>query len=116
MRQSKLDFTKLTNPKVAELLTLEALGYGTHKKHICLRRPTILRSFVHATRQVLLLDECSMLDKMCFEGIQDALSCVDDTRRPEARTSDPFGSVSLILFGDFKQELRLLIHSRISVR
>ena len=30
--QSKLDFTKLTNPKVAELLTLEALGYGTRKK------------------------------------------------------------------------------------
>ena len=85
-----------------------------HVKNLCLRRPTILRSFVHATRQVLLLDECSMLDKMCFEGIQDALSCVDDTRRPEARTSDPFGSVSLILFGDFKQETCFfLIHSRI---
>ena len=84
-----------------------------HVKNLCLRRPTILRSFVHATRQVLLLDECSMLDKMCFFGIQDALSCVDDTRRPEARTSDPFGSVSLILFGDFKQEPCFLIHSRI---
>ena len=34
---------------------------------------------------------------------QDVLSTVDETRRPEARAADPFGSVHLLLFGDFKQ-------------
>ena len=34
---------------------------------------------------------------------QDVLSTVDETRRPEARAADPFGSVHLLLFGDFKK-------------
>ena len=74
--KTKLDLAKVTHPKVADLVSL----------------------------QVLLLDEVSMLDKLCFEGIQEVLSIVDHNRRPDAPLSaDPFGDVHLLLFGDFKQ-------------
>ena len=74
--KTKLDLAKLTHPKVADLVAL----------------------------QVLLLDEVSMLDKLCFEGIQQVLDIVDHNRRPDAPLSaDPFGEVHLLLFGDYKQ-------------
>ena len=74
--KTKLDLAKLTHPKVADLMSLE----------------------------VLLLDEMSMLDKLCFEGIQEVLSIVDHNRRPDAPVAvDTFGEISLLLFGDFKQ-------------
>ena len=73
--KTKLDFAKLTSPKVAELIAME----------------------------VLLLDEFSMLDKKCFEGISEILSIIDHSRRPGVASPDPFGSVHLQLFGDFKQ-------------
>ena len=45
-----------------------------------------------------------MLDKVCFEGIQDVLSIVDHSRKPDTSVSaDPFGDIHLLLFGDFKQ-------------
>ena len=69
--KTKLDFAKLTSPKVAELIAME----------------------------VLLLDEFSMLDLRCFEKIQKILGIIDDSRRPGVTTSDPFGSVHMILFG-----------------
>ena len=72
---TKLDFGKTTSPKVAELIAMEAL----------------------------LLDEVSMLDKKCFEGISEILSIIDHSRRPGVASPDPFGSVHLLLFGDFKQ-------------
>ena len=72
---TKLDFGKTTSPKVAELVAME----------------------------VFLLDEFSMLDKKCFEGISEILSIIDHSRRPGVASPDPFGSVHLLLFGDFKQ-------------
>ena len=68
---TKLDFGKTTSPKVAELIAME----------------------------VLLLDEFSMLDKKCFEGISEILSIIDHSRRPGVASPDPFGSVHLLLFG-----------------
>ena len=73
--KTKLDFGKTASPKVAELIALE----------------------------VLLLDEVSMTDKLCFEGIQNICSIIDHSRRPGVASADPFGSVHLLLFGDFKQ-------------
>ena len=52
--------------------------------------------------QVLLLDEVSMIDKDCFNGIRDVLSVIDHSRRPNARAADCFGPVHVLLFGDFK--------------
>ena len=49
--------------------------------------------------QVLLLDEVSMIDTDCGNGVMDTLSVIDHTRRPNAYSSDPFGSVHVILFG-----------------
>ena len=73
--KTKLDFAKVTHPKVAALLAL----------------------------QVLLIDECSMLDKQCYAGIEEVLSIVDHSRRPKAPvSSDLFGDVHILLFGDFK--------------
>ena len=69
--KTKLDFAKLTSPKVAELIAME----------------------------VLLIDEFSMLDKKCFEGISEILSIIDHSRRPGVASPDPFGSVHLLLFG-----------------
>ena len=70
--KSRLDFAKLTNAKVADLMMLE----------------------------VLLLDEVSMLDTDCFDGICEVLSIIDHNRRPNARAADCFGSVHVLLFGE----------------
>ena len=72
---SKLDFAKTTNAKVAALIQMK----------------------------VLLMDEVSMLDHVCFTSITKCLSDVDGCRRPDAIGGDSFGSVHLILFGDLKQ-------------
>ena len=72
---SKLDFPKTTNAKVAALMQME----------------------------VLLLDEVSMLDHVCWTSICKCLSDVDHRRRPDAVGGDCVGSVHLILFGDMKQ-------------
>ena len=73
--KTKLDFAKVGSSKVAELMALE----------------------------VLLVDEFSMLDIKCYEGIEIVLSMIDHNRRPDVRTSDTFGLMHFILFGDFKQ-------------
>ena len=74
--KTKLDFSKLTSPKVAALIALE----------------------------VFLLDEVSMIDQLCFTSLQEICSIIDHSRRPGADASaDPFGSMHLLLFGDFKQ-------------
>ena len=72
--KTKIDFSKRT-ASVGELLGLE----------------------------VLLLDEVSMVDDACFNGICDTLSIIDHTRRPNERPSDCFGPMHVCLFGDFKQ-------------
>ena len=76
--KSKIDFGKLTQSEV-ELILME----------------------------VLLLDEVSMLDDPCFAGICDVMSIIDHSRRPAAREADCFGQKHLIMFGDFKQEIKL---------
>ena len=44
-----------------------------------------------------------MVDKQCFNGICEVLSTIDHSRRPDANSADCFGSVHMLLFGDFKQ-------------
>ena len=73
--KTKLDLAKLDHAKVAALMKL----------------------------QVLLLDEVSMLDIEAWTAICSILSTVDHSRRPDVDTSDAFGSLHVILFGDFKQ-------------
>ena len=75
--QSRLDFARFDNPKVKALLDM----------------------------QVLLLDECSMLDVEIWTTIVQILGCIDHTRRPDARDADDYGGIHLILFGDFKWPL-----------
>ena len=54
--------------------------------------------------RVLLLDEVSMLDYVCFNSICKVLSDIDHCRRPDATVeSDTFGSIHMVLFGDLKQ-------------
>ena len=53
--------------------------------------------------EVLLLDEVSMLDTDAWNAICTILSTVDHSRRPDVQSSDTFGSLHVILFGDFKQ-------------
>ena len=72
--QSRLDFARFDNPKVKSLLDM----------------------------QMLLLDECSMLDVEIWTTIVQILGCIDHTRRPDARDADDYGCIHLILFGDFK--------------
>ena len=75
-RVSQLDFSKVTQAKVAALIQV----------------------------RVLLLDEVSMLDYVCFNSICKVLSDIDHCRRPDATVeSDTFGSVHMVLFGDLKQ-------------
>ena len=73
--KTKLDFAKLNNKKVAELMKMD----------------------------VLLLDEVSMMDVDCWATIVEMLSIVDHNRRANVHDSDPFGQIHVILFGDFKQ-------------
>ena len=63
--KSKLDWTKLTNKKVADLMSLE----------------------------VFLIDEFSMLDQVAFGSICECLSTVDHSRRPGEARSDCFGNL-----------------------
>ena len=72
--KTKLDLSNTGNEKVAALLSME----------------------------LLLLDEVSMIDTDVWCAMAEILSNVDHTRRPEATRSDEFGSVHMILFGDFK--------------
>ena len=44
-----------------------------------------------------------MIDTDCMGGVMDTLSVIDHSRRPGAHLADPFGSVHILLFGDFKQ-------------
>ena len=52
----------------------------------------------------MLLDEYSMIDTDCFQGVAQAMSLADHTRRPGSHDgADEFGSVHVVLFGDYKQ-------------
>ena len=73
---SKLDFSKTSSDKVRALISL----------------------------QVLLLDEVSMLDVDIWDAMSKILSIADHTRHRGFREeADEYGSVHVILFGDFKQ-------------
>ena len=75
--QTKLDLTKTDHEKVRLLMKL----------------------------QVLLLDEVSMLDTDIWNMLAEIMSVVDHSKHPtnHASNADAFGSLHLILFGDFKQ-------------
>ena len=73
--ESKLDFTKHQHEKVSVFVKLA----------------------------LLLLDEVSMLDCDIFEMVAKLLGEADHARRGNVEGSDEYGSVHLILFGDFKQ-------------
>ena len=52
----------------------------------------------------MLLDEYSMIDTDCFQGVAQTMSLADHTRRPGSHDgADEFGSVHVVLFGDYKQ-------------
>ena len=44
-----------------------------------------------------------MMDKDCWTTIKTLLSMVDHNRRPTVQSSDTFGAMHVLLFGDFKQ-------------
>ena len=44
-----------------------------------------------------------MLDTDAWNAICSILSTIDHSRRPDAQDGDAFGSLHVILFGDFKQ-------------
>ena len=46
-----------------------------------------------------------MIDTDCFQGVAQAMSLADHTRRPGSHDAadDEFGSVHVVLFGDYKQ-------------
>ena len=45
-----------------------------------------------------------MIDTDCFQGVAQAMSLADHTRRPGKHdAADEFGSVHVVLFGDYKQ-------------
>ena len=47
-----------------------------------------------------------MIDTDCFQGVSQAMSLADHTRRPGSHDgADEFGSVHVVLFGDYKQSL-----------
>ena len=74
--ESKLDFSKTSSDKVRALISL----------------------------QVLLLDEVSMLDVDIWDAMSKILPIADHTRHRGFREeADEYGSVHVILFGDFKQ-------------
>jgi len=86
--KTRLDFSKLTNSKVHELLTAK----------------------------VLMIDEVSMIDVDGCGGIMDVLSVIDHTRRPHANDSDPFGAIHIILFGlDVESPSRIYANIRINI-
>ena len=74
--ESKLDFNKTTTDKVRAFLSL----------------------------QVLFLDEVSMLDVDIWDAMSKILSIADHSRNYGfKKEADEYGSVHVILFGDFKQ-------------
>ena len=73
--RTSLDFSKLTHPKVAELMAMEAF----------------------------LVDEFSMLDTACWSSVEEVLSIIDHSKRPAAKDDSSFGDLHVVLFGDFKQ-------------
>ena len=46
-----------------------------------------------------------MIDSDAWQAIAEMLSLADHSRRPDLKSDDgdPFGNISVILFGDFKQ-------------
>ena len=72
--QTKLDFSKTDNKKVIDILEMK----------------------------MLLLDEVSMLDTVCWQKIGEILGIAQRVRRPNAQPKDEFGELHLLLFGDFK--------------
>ncbi len=71
---SKLDFSKVDDPKVAALLAM----------------------------RVLLIDEFSMLDEPAWNTIASLLSNIDHSRRPDDHAANALGNTHILLFGDFK--------------
>ena len=76
--QTKVDFTKLENKKEINLIEM----------------------------QVLMFDEVSMLDTLCWQKIVELLTIAEHSRpRNRDRASqDELGNVHVIRFGDYKQE------------
>ena len=86
--KTRMDFSKLTNSKVQELLTMK----------------------------VLMVDEVSMIDVDGCGGIMDVLSVINHTRRPHANDSDPFGAIHIILVGlDVESPHRIYAYIRINI-
>ena len=75
--QTKLDFAKLENKKVIKLIEM----------------------------QVLMFDEVSMLDTLCWQKIVELLTIAAHSRRTNGNraSQDELGNIHAILFGDFKQ-------------
>ena len=71
---TKLDFSKVDDPRVAELLAME----------------------------VLMIDEYSMLDEPAWMTIVSLLSLIDHTRRPNDAKASVLGNMHILMFGDFK--------------
>ena len=59
--------------------------------------------------EVLLLEDVNMLDEKRFAGVCEVLSTMNHGKRPHTREADCFGPVNLIAFGDFRQEISLLL-------
>ena len=66
-----MDLTKTGHPKVAALIALE----------------------------VLFIDEVSMIDVDCWTTVSELFAAVAHAKRPDARATDDFGEIHLILFG-----------------
>ena len=60
----------------------------------------VIAAFASNAADVLLLDEVSMLDIDAWAAICSILSTIDHSRRPEVESTDVFGSLNVILFGD----------------
>jgi len=69
---TKLDLSKVDNPKVAALLAM----------------------------QVLMIDEFSMLDEPAWKTMAGLLSMIDHSRRPNDVKATALGNIHIILFGD----------------
>ena len=90
--KSKLDFAKLSNTRVADLMALDVLLLDEAPILNILKNEATM---IHAHYRAV-----SMMDVDCWATIVELLSVVDHNRRPNARAADPFGEVHVILFGD----------------
>ena len=72
---TKLDFSKLDDPRITELLAME----------------------------VLMIDEYSMIDEPAWNTIAALLSSIDHTRRPNDTNASVLGNMHILMFGNFKQ-------------